>query len=231
MKTRRLPRHEKKTLTRNGLLDTARRVFLQRGYHRTTLDTVAEAAGYSKGAVYSNFNSKDDLFLALLDQLSEVRLREFDEDWAASQDAPNRQEDMARRWARRRMHQGHEWSLLLMEFWTHAARDLQTRKAFALRHARLVESVAQRLSEMAAELGLRFRRSPADVARAASVIGHGMALEQLLDPTSVDEELVADMFLSIVRDSMEPAPGLPAVRVRRGKKIAVGTGASLEVQS
>jgi AcrR family transcriptional regulator len=185
---------------------------------------VAETAGYSKGAVYSNFKSKDDLFLAILDQLSAERLREFDEDRAASKGAPNRLEEIARRWAHRRMRQGHDWSLLLMEFWTHAARDPQARKAFATRHARLVESIAQRLSQIAAEEGLRFRRPPADLARASSVIGHGMALERLLDPASVGEELVVDMFMPIVGYSVEPEMGkeLPVARGRRAKKITVG---------
>src|SRR2546421_6018513 len=54
-------------MTRRYLLDAAAIVFTQRGFHGSTLDAVAAAAGFTKGAVYSNFKSKDDLFLALLD--------------------------------------------------------------------------------------------------------------------------------------------------------------------
>src|SRR5258708_19886673 len=53
--------------TRDYLLAAAAQVFAERGFHGATLDEVAAVAGFTKGAVYSNFNSKDDLFLALLE--------------------------------------------------------------------------------------------------------------------------------------------------------------------
>src|SRR5579862_5698159 len=53
--------------TRAYLLKAAEQVFSERGFHGATLDEVAAVAGFTKGAVYSNFQSKDDLFLALLE--------------------------------------------------------------------------------------------------------------------------------------------------------------------
>jgi AcrR family transcriptional regulator len=53
--------------TREYLLRAAAQVFAERGFHEATLDEVAAAAGYTKGAVYSNFKNKEDLFLALLE--------------------------------------------------------------------------------------------------------------------------------------------------------------------
>ena len=61
-------REEQRAQTRLDLLDAAARVFAERGYHGASVDLVAEAAGYTKGAVYSNFDSKEDLFLELLDR-------------------------------------------------------------------------------------------------------------------------------------------------------------------
>ena len=57
----------RRQLTREYLLQAAAQVFAQRGFHAATLDEVAAAAGFTKGAVYSNFKNKDDLFLALLE--------------------------------------------------------------------------------------------------------------------------------------------------------------------
>jgi AcrR family transcriptional regulator len=54
-------------MTRRHLLEAAAIVFAQKGFHAATLDEAAAAAGFTKGAVYSNFKSKDDLFLALFD--------------------------------------------------------------------------------------------------------------------------------------------------------------------
>jgi len=63
----RLTRAEQAGRNRVLVLDAARRVFLARGYHNATLEQIADEAGFSKGVVYSQFASKADLFLALLD--------------------------------------------------------------------------------------------------------------------------------------------------------------------
>ena len=61
-------RAEQQVQTRERLIDAAARVFARRGYHAATLAEVAREAGYSTGAVYSNFSGKEDLFLALADR-------------------------------------------------------------------------------------------------------------------------------------------------------------------
>jgi AcrR family transcriptional regulator len=63
---RRLTREESKARTRGELLRAASRLFLRNGFVATSLADIAEEAGLTKGAVYSNFESKEELFLALL---------------------------------------------------------------------------------------------------------------------------------------------------------------------
>src|SRR5881396_2434576 len=63
-----LTAERRRAMTRQHLLDAAAIVFTRNGFHGSTLDEVASTAGFTKGAVYSNFKSKDDLFLALLDE-------------------------------------------------------------------------------------------------------------------------------------------------------------------
>src|SRR5919204_3512035 len=53
----------RRAMTRQHLLEAAAIVFARKGFHESTLDEVAATAGFSKGAVYSNFKSKDDLFV------------------------------------------------------------------------------------------------------------------------------------------------------------------------
>ncbi|HMN30494.1 MAG TPA: helix-turn-helix domain-containing protein, partial [Caldilineaceae bacterium] len=65
----RLTRPQRQQQTRERLLDAAVEVFSRRGYHAASVEEISEAAGFSKGAVYSNFASKEELFLALLDRL------------------------------------------------------------------------------------------------------------------------------------------------------------------
>src|SRR5262249_52878962 len=57
----------RREMTRSHLLEAAAEVFQEQGFHGATLDEVARRAGFTKGAVYSNFKSKDDLFLAVMD--------------------------------------------------------------------------------------------------------------------------------------------------------------------
>jgi TetR/AcrR family transcriptional regulator, transcriptional repressor of aconitase len=78
MARKRLTREESKAKTRTELIRAANRLFLRNGYVATSLANIAEEAALTKGAVYSNFESKEDLFLALL--------QETDPEWAAPHD-------------------------------------------------------------------------------------------------------------------------------------------------
>ena len=73
----RLNRAERKERTRTDLLRAARRVFLRHGFHGASLDGIADEAGYTKGAVYSSFESKDALFLAVLAAHYDRRIEEY----------------------------------------------------------------------------------------------------------------------------------------------------------
>ncbi len=65
---RRLTHEERKKETRQLLLESAVETFAQLGFHGASVDKIAEHAGFSKGAVYAHFNSKEELFLAILEQ-------------------------------------------------------------------------------------------------------------------------------------------------------------------
>ncbi len=220
----RLSRLERQALTRRQLLDTARRVFLKRGFHAASLDEVADGAGFSKGAVYSNFTSKDDLFLAVLGQQSEARLSEFTRAVVASRKSRRPVDELIRLEARRWMQQAPEWSVLLIEFWIHAARSPELRRRFAAQHGQLAEHGGRLLSEFAAAHSLDLRLSGEALARAGSAIGHGIALERLVDPDSVSPELVEMMLGSVFRAAVIPVR--PALRAVAG----AGARASAEPQ-
>ena len=73
----RMTRAESQAQTRSQLVKTARQLFFEDGYHPTSLEKVADAAGFSKGAVYSNFRNKDELCIAVLDEVRAQRLAEI----------------------------------------------------------------------------------------------------------------------------------------------------------
>src|SRR5690242_11786233 len=73
----RVSRQDRKQRTRADLVTAAREVFMRRGFHAASLEEISEQAGYTKGAVYSNFAGKDELFLAVLDAHAAGRARAY----------------------------------------------------------------------------------------------------------------------------------------------------------
>ena len=83
MATRPLSRAERREQTRDDLIAAADRLFVEGGFHATSLDQIAAAAGYTKGAVYSNFASKEDLFFAVYERRAGVAETQLTEQLAA----------------------------------------------------------------------------------------------------------------------------------------------------
>ncbi len=85
-----LTQERRRAQTRQYLLQAAAQVFAERGFHGASLDEVAAAAGFTKGAVYSNFKNKEDLFLALLESLQEQEMDALHATLEASDVPPRR---------------------------------------------------------------------------------------------------------------------------------------------
>jgi AcrR family transcriptional regulator len=181
--TARLTRAERSAQTRIELLDAAQRRFFEAGYHATTLDDVAVDAGYTKGAVYSTFGSKAGLFLALFDDIVDRRLAATREiiDGGDSGSEASLQALAAQPVDERNA----RFLLLSIEFWVHAAREPAVMEAFAERYRRLRASLAE----------LAPADSPIDPQRWALVtlaLSNGFALERLIDPDGVPDDLMAE---------------------------------------
>ena len=129
----RLTRTARAALTRSDLLEAAERRFFRDGYHRTTVEAIAEDAGYSTGAVYSAFDGKAGLFLALADAIIERRLAEMVDLFEQQRSGPALLLALAERPVDERNEQ---WSLLAIEFCVHAARDPALLERFAVRYRR-----------------------------------------------------------------------------------------------
>jgi AcrR family transcriptional regulator len=183
----RLRRHPR-AQTREHLLDAAARVFAERGFHGASVEAVSEEAGYSTGALYSNFSGKEDLFLRLYEERVERRRRELRE--AAGQDGLAA---LAGAVAGALRHE-REFFLLWFEFALHGARNP--------RFGRRLEAVrAEGLAELAAGLADGFERAgietavPAeDLARALRALTFGLALDGLLDEDAVTPAFVQRLF-------------------------------------
>src|SRR5439155_16585739 len=123
----RLTPDKRRAMTRSHLLAAAAEVFAERGFHAATLDQIADAAGFSKGAVYSNFASKDDLFLALIHERSEAMIAEYAAiDQAAHEGGPAQIAALADVYLRREPDLSKEWALAAeFDLWAMRNPDLQ----------------------------------------------------------------------------------------------------------
>ncbi|HEY5317564.1 MAG TPA: TetR/AcrR family transcriptional regulator [Solirubrobacteraceae bacterium] len=178
----RLSRSERTALTRGELLEAAERLFYRDGYHGTTLEKIAEEAGYTKGAVYSAFESKADLFLTLVDAIIEQRLEEIGALFARHPLGPSRLTSLAGRPVEER---AQRWALLVIEFWVHAAREPDLLEQFASRYRRVRDGLAALAAETSTPLGAE------SWALVTLALVNGLALERSIDPDGVPEDLMA----------------------------------------
>ena len=205
MTKQRLTRAERSAQTRAELMASARQLFLRRGFHASSLELVAEEAGFTIGAVYSRFGSKADLFLAILDERIDQLVAEVAQVAALDQPLGEHAELLAgRRMAL--LEREREWFPLVLEFWAHAARDERLRPEFGARHERLVGAYAGLIEADYARLGLTLPLAPEVLARAVVAMGNGVALERLTDPARVPDGLLSTMAIAFLRGAAADAP-------------------------
>jgi AcrR family transcriptional regulator len=198
MTRQRLTRAERSARNRAELMASARQLFLRRGFHASSLELVAEEAGFTIGAVYSRFGSKADLFLAILDEHIDQIVAGVAQVAGLDQPLPAHAELLAgRRMAL--LERERDWFPLVLEFWSHAARDERLRREFAARHERLVGAYAGLIEADYARLGLALPLAPEVLARAVVAMGNGVALERLADPGRVPEGLLSTMAVAFLR--------------------------------
>ena len=189
----RLSRAERRKQTRQELVSAAEACFVSRGFHASSVDEVAERAGYTKGAVYSNFASKEDLFFAVYERRVEQVLTEVVPD--LRQLGPERAFDELAAGALHRRDPDDGWRAVFFEFWAHVVRHPELRERFAAIHARFLEPLAGAVRALAADWGLAL---PADlnadqVAVAWYAMEVGLNLERLSQPQTVDRALARRM--------------------------------------
>ncbi|MGW2050642.1 TetR/AcrR family transcriptional regulator [Streptomyces sp. NPDC001858] len=192
----RLSRAESQERTRERLVATARQLFLRDGYGATSLSDVAEAAGYSKGAVYSNFRSKDHLCLAVLDDIRAEQLTLLTDSVMRDARIDDRLATFAA-WGEE--HIGDEaWTTLEVEFLTSARHDDELRREIAARAAMIHEMLAQLLDALAQELGVSPAMPADQAARTLLGLGIGLGVQRIADPT-VPTAVLTDTLRLILR--------------------------------
>ncbi|MFL6239666.1 MAG: TetR/AcrR family transcriptional regulator [Actinomycetes bacterium] len=196
--TTRLSREEKKAMTRSRLLDAAAAVFARKGFYGASLDDVAEEAGLTKGAVYSNFESKDDLISALLAE----RLDHAQYTIPGLVDPGASREEQANQAAALFMQmfeRDRDMHVLGVEFMAHLARNphLARRESYHRRVADMAADMESRATEHGASLPMPAR----DLVIALFALGQGLIMERLVNPDDVPDDLFARVLNLLLSSS------------------------------
>jgi AcrR family transcriptional regulator len=187
------------TDAREALLRAAAEVFAERGFKDASVDEIAARAGYSKGALYWHFESKEELFFALMDASVDAPAREMIE---LFQSAPPEQ-DMAPEGSRRFVELlagQRELFLLEHEYWSQAVRDPELRARYAEHRRKLRSAFGQALKTRYEHLGTP--DLPIDPEENASIVMSlfaGLAQQRLIDPASVSDQLFGQALVLIYR--------------------------------
>jgi AcrR family transcriptional regulator len=185
-RTRKAPtRAERKAQTADQLVKAAERLFKRDGFHATSVDAVADEAGFTKGAVYSNFAGKEELFFAVYERRLSERVAELNRLGA---EAPSARAALrlAVESAGDRGEDG--WMAVFFEFWAHVLRHPEHRERFAALHRSALEPFAQAIERFAREEAVEPPLPPALLATAQLALGNGLQLERLTRPDEIDME-------------------------------------------
>lgn len=220
----RLSRAESAALTRRRLLEAAQRVFFERGFHGTSLEAVAEEAGLTKGAVYSRFASKADLFLAYQEERNERTIERAGGQLAELRPGEWPPEVIIEHWRSRLLREPQEQSLLVIEFWASACRDPDVQSRFSAQHERLLRRVAEDLDAAAERLDVTLPLEALALVRLSTGIAHGLTLEQLMNREAVGAEMIELAFAPMQRPSAldTSSASTPRTTARTKKRGANG---------
>lgn len=184
---RSVSRKERQERTRSCLMTSAAKVFSRRGLERASVDEIAEDAGYTKGAFYSNFKSKEELFLAMLDERFGREIERLDQALGTGE-APDEAARHAGEDFIRFMRSDPEWQRLFFEFSAHAARNEEFREELLTRYRAMRERLTEVFRRWAQGMDIEPPIPMEQITLIMCFMSNGFLLEQLVDP-ELDEEL------------------------------------------
>jgi AcrR family transcriptional regulator len=208
MAVERLTPERRRELTRSALVEAAADVFARRGFDGASLEEIAEAAGFTRGAIYSNFGSKEDLLLAVVERYNQTLVGAFSDTLERATDIS--QEEMtvsaAALW-RDLIRRDPNLTALNLEFRLRALRN----PAFRARFLELLHENDKRIADLIAReaktYGIRLKYDPADLAQILNAATVGMSELAGVDIEHAERyDRLVEMFFRMIGDSMAETP-------------------------
>ncbi len=183
------PRRERQAdrtrATRRRLLDAAKRIFAQDGFEAARLEDIAARAGYTRGAFYANFESKEDIFFALLEEWVNERIESITVDLRRHSDPEAKLAALRAHYAD--LAKDRRLVLISMEFKLFALRHPEAHTRLRSRHRRIRASFGELFAEIMDALGRKIPVAYPAASACLSVLSQGLLLEHLLDPKTLSD--------------------------------------------
>ncbi|MEV0669486.1 helix-turn-helix domain-containing protein [Mycobacterium sp. NPDC050441] len=185
--------------TRSLLLDAAEAVFAEKGFTAASLDDIANVAGYTKGAIYNHFATKEDLFLAVSDRYWRRYFDNFAEVMsAASQVGEPELDEIAKRWRELSRDRGAEHAALGHEFTLYLRRNPDARERVAAKRAEVVEALSAFIATGMERLGATLLIPASTFAQVLIATSEGVVLGSELDDVDLYRPMV-EMYVSAIK--------------------------------
>jgi AcrR family transcriptional regulator len=185
--------------TRALLLDAAEEVFAERGFTSATLDDIASAAGYTKGAIYKHFGAKEDLFLAVSDRYWRRYFDNFAEVLSTTTEVGARElDDIAQRWRQLSADRGAEHAALGHEFTLYLLRNPNARERVATKRSEVVEQLAKYIVKGVDRFGGALTMPPLTFAQVLVATSDSIVLGSQLDDVDLYRPIV-EMYMSAIK--------------------------------
>ncbi|GGM49930.1 putative TetR-family regulatory protein [Longimycelium tulufanense] len=178
------------------LLDAALDVFAERSFYGASIEEICDRAGYTRGAFYSNFTSKEELFLALFDRHSKQTLDDLTEALVRATNATDPGKALTE-WASVRDPDERRWYLVSTEFSLYAARNPETAARLAEHEAQVRDRIVRILELLFEHIGAKPPVDLVMVARLATAIREGGILQSLVEPDELPVGELERQFLPL----------------------------------
>ena len=190
---------ERTEATRAKLLAAAEKIFARDGFEASRLEDIATEAGYTRGAFYANFDSKEDLLFALMERLVTEKVRVVRRILEGFETPASRTRALRDYYAQ--LACDHRWALLLLEFKLFAVRHPEARARLVERYRRLRAPGRELFETLLTQLGRKLPVSTNAASIGLSAFANALLLENLLDPKALAPEEIR-CLLSLFFDSL-----------------------------
>jgi AcrR family transcriptional regulator len=185
--------------TRALLLDAAEEVFAEKGFTSATLDDIAHSAGYTKGAIYKHFSTKEDLFLAVSDRYWRRYFDNFAEVLSAATELGARElDDVAQRWRQLSKDRGAEHAALGHEFTLYLLRNSEARERVATKRSEVVEALSTFVADGLDRMGGALLIPPLTFAQLLVATSDSIVLGSQLDDVDLYRPIL-EMYASVIK--------------------------------